>query len=84
MRPGPRSLPGTWIPTWTSSSASDDGSEFHAPLGIRLSQAIHHGTDHRSQVCTALTNLGITPPEIDVWDYAQAGGRLVDVPATSG
>jgi uncharacterized damage-inducible protein DinB len=62
----------------------DDGSEFHAPLGIRLSQAIHHGTDHRSQVCTALTNLGITPPEIDVWDYAQSGGRLVDVPATSG
>ena len=62
----------------------DDGSEFHAPLGIRLAQAIHHGTDHRSQVCTALTNLGITPPEIDAWDYAQAGGRLVDVPATSG
>ncbi len=62
----------------------DDGSESHAPLGIRLAQVIHHGTDHRSQVCTALTNLGITPPEIDVWDYAQAGGRLVDVPGTSG
>jgi uncharacterized damage-inducible protein DinB len=62
----------------------DDGSEFHAPLGIRLAQAIHHGTDHRSQVCTALTNLGITPPEIDAWDYAQAGGRLVDVPAPTG
>jgi uncharacterized damage-inducible protein DinB len=64
--------------------SGDDGSEFHAPLGIRLSQAIHHGTDHRSQVCTALTNLGITPPDIDVWAYADAGGRLVDVPATAG
>jgi uncharacterized damage-inducible protein DinB len=59
----------------------DDGSEGHAPLGIRLAQAIHHGSDHRSQVCTALTNLGITPPEIDAWDFAFEGGRLEDVPA---
>jgi uncharacterized damage-inducible protein DinB len=60
-----------------------DGSESHAPLGIRLAQALHHGTDHRSQVCTALTALGIEPPAIDVWDYAQQDGRLVEVPATT-
>lgn len=52
-----------------------DGSETHAPLGIRLAQALHHGTDHRSQVCTALTNMGIEPPEIDVWDYGLAHDR---------
>jgi uncharacterized damage-inducible protein DinB len=57
----------------------DDGSESHAPLGIRVAQVIHHGTDHRSQVCTALTNLGIEPPEIDAWDYARANGRLFEV-----
>ncbi len=59
----------------------DDGSESHAPLGIRLAQVTHHGTDHRSQVCTALTNLGITPPEIDAWDFASQEGRLTEVPA---
>jgi uncharacterized damage-inducible protein DinB len=59
----------------------DDGSESHAPLGIRLAQVIHHGTDHRSQICTALTNLGITPPEIDAWDFAWSEDRLVEVPA---
>jgi uncharacterized damage-inducible protein DinB len=59
----------------------DDGSESHAPLGIRLAQVVHHGTDHRSQVCTALTNLGITPPEIDAWDFALQEGRLTEVPA---
>jgi uncharacterized damage-inducible protein DinB len=59
----------------------DDGSESRAPLGIRLAQAIHHGTDHRSQVCTALTALGIEPPEIDVWAFAWEQGRLVEVPA---
>src|SRR5438128_1864130 len=26
----------------------DDGSETHAPFSIRLAQALHHGTDHRS------------------------------------
>jgi uncharacterized damage-inducible protein DinB len=52
-----------------------DGWEFHQPAGLRLAQAIHHGTDHRSQVCTALTSLGIGPPEIDLWAYGEATGR---------
>ena len=51
-----------------------EGFEFHAPLGVRLGQVLHHGTDHRSQICTALTGLGITPPLIDSWDYAEAKG----------
>ena len=59
----------------------DDGSETHAPMGVRLAQALHHGTDHRSQICTALTTLGIQPPDIDVWDFAWHDGRLVEVPA---
>jgi uncharacterized damage-inducible protein DinB len=61
----------------------DDGSETHAPLGIRLAQAVHHGTDHRSQICTVLTTLGVDPPMIDVWDFADQGGRLVEVPPTA-
>ena len=58
-----------------------DGSESHAPLGIRLAQALHHGSDHRSQVCTALTTLGLEPPAIDVWDFGVQEGRVVNVPA---
>jgi len=61
----------------------DDGSETHAPIGIRLAQALHHGTDHRSQICTALTTLGIEPPYIDVWDFGEQAGRVVEVPPTS-
>lgn len=61
----------------------DDGSESHAPLGIRLAQVLHHGSDHRSQVCTALTNIGIEPPDIDAWAFADAEGRLRVVPAAS-
>ena len=61
----------------------DDGSEFRAPLGIRLAQVVHHGTDHRSQICTALTTLGIEPPEIDVWDFGGANGRVTETAPTS-
>jgi uncharacterized damage-inducible protein DinB len=61
----------------------DDGSATHAPVSIRLAQALHHGTDHRSQICTALTALGIEPPFIDVWDYGEEVGTVVDEPATS-
>ena len=52
----------------------DNGWEFHYPLGVRLAQVIHHAADHRSQICTALTRLGHTPPEIDVWAFANATG----------
>ena len=61
----------------------DDGSETHAPMGIRLAQALHHGTDHRSQICTVLTTLGVEPPAIDLWDFGEQEGRVVEIPPTS-
>jgi uncharacterized damage-inducible protein DinB len=54
----------------------DDGSTSYAPLSIRLAQAVQHGTDHRSQISTALTTLGIEPPELDMWAYADSRHRL--------
>lgn len=82
-------------PVWRSFLASspdpevtvvryrDDGSESHAPMGIRIAQVVHHGSDHRSQVCTALTTLGIEPPAIDVWDFGETEGRLAEIPPTT-
>jgi uncharacterized damage-inducible protein DinB len=32
-------------------------------------QAILHGSDHRTQLCTALSLLGLKPPTIDGWEY---------------
>ena len=63
-----------------------EGWEFHAPLGLRLAQMIHHGTDHRSQICTALTGLGIEPLAIDVWAFGEATGRtrVVDLRPPAG
>jgi len=56
-----------------------DGFERDATTGIRLAQALHHGTDHRSQICTALTALGVDPPGIDAWTYGLQAGRVVEV-----
>lgn len=61
----------------------EDDTASHAPLGIRLAQALHHGTDHRSQVCTALSSLGLEPPAIDVWDYGTLDGRVFVTPSSS-
>jgi uncharacterized damage-inducible protein DinB len=59
------------------------GYERDASMGIRLVQALHHGTDHRSQICTALTMLGIEPPFIDVWAFGAETGGVVEIPPTS-
>ena len=77
-------LEGDVDPDRTMTRNRDDGSTSSAPLSIRLAQVVHHGTDHRSQVCTALTTLGIEPPEIDVWAYAWKDGRLSETEPTAG
>jgi uncharacterized damage-inducible protein DinB len=80
-------------PVWQSLVAGDidpttdvieheDVGETHAPLGIRLAQALYHGTDHRSKVCTALTSVGIDPPAIEVWDLAREDGRMFSIEST--
>jgi len=66
-------------PTADVVEYEDNGYETHAPLGIRLGQALCHGTDHRSQVCTALTGLAIEPPGIEVWDFAALDGRMFTI-----
>jgi uncharacterized damage-inducible protein DinB len=48
-----------------------DESRPETPHGQNLLvvQAIQHGIDHRTQICTALRVLGLEPPAIDGWSY---------------
>ena len=55
-----------------------DGFQRWAPVAFRLAEVLDHGTDHRSQVCTALTSLGVEPPRIDVFNYGLAVGRITE------
>ncbi|HET7093930.1 MAG TPA: DinB family protein [Thermomicrobiales bacterium] len=39
------------------------------PTSLLLTQAINHATEHRAQIATILTQLGIAPPEMDGWTW---------------
>jgi uncharacterized damage-inducible protein DinB len=55
-----------------------DGFQRWAPIGYRLAGTLDHGTDHRSQICTALTTIGVTPPKIDVFTFGTEEGLIVE------
>jgi uncharacterized damage-inducible protein DinB len=58
-----------------------DGGLVRLHLGVVLVQAMHHGNDHRTHVCTILGANGIEHGDIDVWTYGAATGALVSIPA---
>ena len=43
---------------------------------VILVQMVHHSTEHRSQVNTILTTLGIEPPDLSGWGGGLADGRV--------
>jgi uncharacterized damage-inducible protein DinB len=46
-----------------------DGTLRDVPKAIILTQVINHATEHRAQVMTIMTQLGIEPSELDSWTY---------------
>jgi uncharacterized damage-inducible protein DinB len=60
-----------------------DGFRRVASIGMRLAGTLDHGSDHRSQICTALTTLGIRPPAIGVMTFGVEVGRVEETPGTS-
>ena len=39
---------------------------------LLMLQAIHHGNDHRTHICSVLSVLGLEAPEVDGWHYWEA------------
>ena len=60
-------------------SGDDPPGSWWMPVSLFLLQAINHGTEHRSQVATILTQLGVEPPAMDGWAYFLANGHLIPV-----
>jgi uncharacterized damage-inducible protein DinB len=50
---------------------------------VILLQALHHGNDHRTHVCTVLGANGIECGDLDVWAYGAATGELMSVSANA-
>jgi uncharacterized damage-inducible protein DinB len=54
----------------------DTEEPFDSDEAVILVQAFNHATDHRSQICTILTALGIEPPDLSGWEWSLAAGRM--------
>jgi uncharacterized damage-inducible protein DinB len=60
-----------------------DGFQRWAPIGYRMAGTLDHGSDHRSQICTALTTIGVAVPSIGVFDLGMEAGVIVEqIPQT--
>lgn len=58
----------------TSLVILDDGA-YEAEQSVLIVQALHHGSIHREQISAILTDLGIEPPDMQGWAYAEATGH---------
>jgi len=52
----------------------DEGT-YEALACVMITQALHHGSVHREQICAILTGFGMEPPDIQAWAYGEATGR---------
>lgn len=51
---------------------------------VIMVQIINHATEHREQIKSMLTALGVTPPEIDGWSYGDFTGGIVPMEKKDG
>ena len=51
----------------------EDYPEVDGGETLLLIQALHHGDDHRAQVCSTLGALGLEVPDLDGWSYWLTG-----------
>ena len=47
----------------------DDYPDTDPAESMLLIQAVHHGNDHRTQICSTLGALDLPLPELDGWDF---------------
>jgi uncharacterized damage-inducible protein DinB len=50
--------------------------------GVVLIQAMHHGNDHRTHICTILGHHDLTYGDMDVWAYGEATGAMAPIKAS--
>lgn len=54
---------------------------FYTEPWLVMLQVINHASEHREQIKSMLSALGVTPPDIDGWDYGESRNALVPISA---
>ena len=62
---------------FTSPLQTRDG--YYVEPWVLMVQIINHATEHREQICSMLSALGVTPPDLDGWSYAEATNSLIPI-----
>src|SRR6266508_6788079 len=52
---------------------------FYTDPWVVMLQVINHATEHREQIKSMLSSLGVTPPNIDGWDYGEVTKTLIPI-----
>ena len=68
-------LAGSMQPDPNYTAKFRDGM-YRVEPGVVLIQALHHGNDHRTHICTIFGAHGIEYGEMDLWAYGEAIGAL--------
>lgn len=53
--------------------------DFYVMPWVVMLQILNHATEHREQIKSMLTTLGITPPEIDGWSFGEVSNALIPI-----
>ena len=62
---------------WGPRLTTRDG-HYTEPWVVML-QVINHATEHREQIKSMLSALGVTPPDVDGWDYGIVTNALIRI-----
>lgn len=60
-----------------------DNQPVRLHLGLVMIQALHHGNDHRTHICTILGHHQIPYGDMDVWAYGDTIGAIVPIASNS-
>ncbi len=60
----------------TSVQEREQGLACQYPLASLMVQEVTHATEHRTQIAAILTQLGVEPPDMSVWQYMMETGEF--------
>jgi uncharacterized damage-inducible protein DinB len=52
---------------------------FYVEPWVLMVQIINHATEHREQINSMLSALGVTPPDLDGWSYGEVTNALIPI-----
>jgi uncharacterized damage-inducible protein DinB len=63
---------------WLKTRLQTTDGYFVEPWVVIL-QVINHATEHREQICSMLSALGVAPPDLDGWAYGEVTNALIPI-----